>query len=179
MADEAKTPDKQTPAQERKAVIQAYHDAKTPADKAAVVKANPWLAEIFSSINHTVGILLLLYLFAASSLAGWVTIGGNPFVFTGTTNTTGVTLSSTIAAVPSQSVSVQTLTGYTSTNDTPMVGQISLDNSNFVTVTSLFYPGTNAQTYLWNTAPTNIPIYGRILIYGTNSSRSNYIQINN
>jgi len=51
MADELKSPAETKP-DKRTQAIQEYHDAKTRADKGAVVKKYPFLADIFSSANH-------------------------------------------------------------------------------------------------------------------------------
>lgn len=50
MANEEKT--KPTHAEERKAAIQAYHDAATAEEKRAVVKKHPFLSQIYSAANH-------------------------------------------------------------------------------------------------------------------------------
>lgn len=51
MAEESTAP-KQEQANDRKTGIQAYHDAKTPKERAEVLKKYGFLSEIFSEINH-------------------------------------------------------------------------------------------------------------------------------
>lgn len=43
----------QTPAARKLEMVKAYYDAKTPEEKAAVVKKYPELEQVFSAANHS------------------------------------------------------------------------------------------------------------------------------
>lgn len=52
MAEQSQQPTTQAD-QQRQEAIKAYHDAKTKAEKAEVVKRYPVLREIFTEVNHS------------------------------------------------------------------------------------------------------------------------------
>lgn len=83
-----------------------------------------------------------------------------------TTNSPGVQL----GAYPTVPMTVYvTNTGLTATTALTANWQVSIDNTNFLTVATFNPPATNAGTYTWNIAATNQPIYSRFQLVTTNS----------
>ena len=118
---------------------------------------------------------MMLVMFIAGMLAmrASTTIWGSMATLTAGTNYSS-TFPLFTAQFPGQLVSIQH-GGLAHTNDLPIYGQITLgvDASgvtNYMTISGPWYPSaTNAGTYSWMLAPTNIQMYGRAFTIQTNT----------
>lgn len=104
--------------------------------------------------------------FSCTLLASTIIFGSLITVNNTTTNSPGTQLGS----YPTVPMTVYvTNTGLTATTALTVNWQVSIDNTNFLTVASYNPTATNAGTYTWPIAATNQPIYSRFQLVTTNS----------
>jgi hypothetical protein len=117
-------------------------------------------------ILSTIAALAMLAAFVAGA-GTQVLIGSLLTVNNTTTNSASVTLTET-AAVSAHTLFVQTA-GMSNTNALSIAGQVSLDNTNWLTISTFVPAATNAGTVTWSTLATNMLLYGRVVVTTTNS----------
>ena len=158
-------PDETQPTEKEQAT-KAYHDAKTPAEKAEVVKKYPILAQLFAAVNHAVGIALLF--FGLSAFAGSSILVGSMATINNTTSNS-VSVAAGTLTLPGGYFLIQN-GGLTATNALVVNAQFSTDNTNFTTVATYYPTATNATTDKFFVSSAGLQtVYFRLSVVTTNS----------
>ncbi len=169
-APEQSAPKQKTEAELRKEGIQEYHNAKTREERADVVRKFPFLASIYSSLNHAAPLIAIgffvLFLFALGAMAGNNTLIGSMQNVNGTANSTGLVAGT--VNVPRGTFLISN-GGLTQTNALLVNVQYSLDNTNWLTMATYGPSSTNSTTDTFIPAISPPNIYMRVQVVTTNS----------
>jgi hypothetical protein len=101
----------------------------------------------------------VLALLAVAVRAGTYVFLGSPVYVNGTTNTASMQIAT--MQPPGGVFYLQNNTNLYATNYIQINVQLSLDNTNFLTVATWFPTSTNPASYVWAPTYTNQPIYMR------------------
>ena len=152
----------------RQEIIRKYQDEHLPAKRAELVTKYPFLATIFSAVNHP-GVVIVMLCLLLGVMAGWagsVTLLGSLASVNGTTNTVG-TAAGTFT-LPGGYFLIQN-GGISTTGALTANVQASFDNTNFTTVATYTPSATNATTDKFVPVFSPQTVYYRVQIVTTNA----------